>query len=73
MKTKSIDKAKNYAKKQSLDEQYKGVAIYIIRCNRTGHFYVDTNSLIRLWEQLVGYYVNGAYTSEEKEINNKNN
>ncbi|MCX2680733.1 DNA-binding protein [Galbibacter sp. EGI 63066] len=66
MKTKSIDEAKGFAKTQSLDKQYKDVAIYIIHCNRTGHFYVDTNSLIRLWEQLLGYYVNGVYTSEKK-------
>lgn len=72
MKTKSIDEAKGFAKTQSLDKRHKDVAIYIIHCNRTGCFYVDTNSLIRLWEQLFGYYVNGVYTSEKKEINDKN-
>lgn len=73
MKTKLLEEAKSFAKKQSLDKKYEDVAIYIIRCNRTGHFYVDTNSLIRLWEQLLGYYVNGVYTLEKKDINNKNN
>jgi hypothetical protein len=65
MKTTSIDEAKNYAKAQSLDKKNKNVALYIIHCNRTGNFYVDTNSLIRVWEQLVGSYINGIYTSEK--------
>lgn len=64
MKTTIIEDAKSYAKAQSLDKKNKDVAMYIIQCNRTGSFYVDTDSLIRLWEQLVGWYVNGAYTAE---------
>lgn len=65
MKTKSIDQAKGFAKSQSLNKDYKDVPIYIIHCNRTEYFYVDTNELIRLWEQLIGYYINGIFTSEE--------
>lgn len=64
MKAKSIDEAKSYAKAQSLNKDNKDVAIYIIHCNRTESFYVDTDSLIRLWEQLIGYYINGFFTSE---------
>ena len=45
--------------------KYKDEAIYIIYCSRTEYFYVDTNSLIRLWEQLFGYYENGVYTAEK--------
>ncbi|WP_449387175.1 DNA-binding protein [Chryseobacterium lineare] len=65
MKAKSIDEAKSLAKSQSLETKYKDEAIYIIYCNRTEFFYVDTNSLIRLWEQLFGYYENGVYTAEK--------
>lgn len=65
MKAKSIDEAKSLAKSQSLKTKYKDEAIYIIYCNRTEYFYVDTNSLIRVWEQLFGYYINGVYTSEK--------
>ncbi|MFT4152895.1 hypothetical protein [Parafilimonas sp.] len=64
-KTKSKNEAKRYAKSQSLDKDYRGVPVYIIHCNRTAYFYVDTDSLIRLWEQLIGYYINGIYTSEK--------
>ena len=66
MKTKSKEKAKSYAKTQSLNKDYKDVPVYVIYCNRTELFYVDTNSLIRLWEQLIGYYINGAFTDEEQ-------
>lgn len=65
MKITSLEEAKSQAEAQSLDEKYKDVAIYIIYCNRTQYFYVDTDSLIRLWEQLFGYYINGIYTSEK--------
>ncbi|MBU8882195.1 DNA-binding protein [Kaistella sp. DKR-2] len=65
MKVKSIDEAKSLAKSQSLETKYKDEAIYIIYCNRTEFFYIDTNSLIRLWEQLFGYYENGVYTAEK--------
>jgi len=64
MKAKSIDEAKNMAKSQSLETKYKDEAIYIIYCNRTEYFYIDTNSLLRTWEQLAGYYENGVYTAE---------
>lgn len=47
-------------KAKSIDE-----AIYIIYCNRTEFFYMDTSSLIGLWEQLFGYYENGVYTAEK--------
>ncbi|MFX8660859.1 hypothetical protein ABTM16_19530, partial [Acinetobacter baumannii] len=46
MKAKTIDEAKNLAKTKSLEKQYRDEAIYIIYCNRTKYFYVDTNSLI---------------------------
>lgn len=64
MKAKSIDEAKNMAKSQSLETKYKDEAVYIIYCNRTEYFYIDTNSLLRTWEQLKGYYENGVYTAE---------
>lgn len=67
MKVKSIDEAKSLAKSQSLETKYKDEAIYIIYCNRTEFFYIDTNSLIRLWEQLFGYYENGVYTAEKSQ------
>ena len=65
MKLKSKDDAKRCAKAQSLNKDYKDVAVYIIHCNRTKHFYVDTDGIIRLWEQLIGYYINGIYISGE--------
>ncbi len=65
MKTKSIEEAKSNAKAQSLNKDCKDKAIYIIHCNSTEYFYVDTNSLIRWWERLIGYYINGVFTSEE--------
>ena len=64
MKAKSIDEAKNMAKSQSLETKYKDEAVYIIYCNRTEYFYIDTNSLLRNWEQLTGYYENGVYNTE---------
>lgn len=64
MKTKSIDEAKSMAKSQSLETKYKDEAVYIIYCNRTEYFYIDTNSLLRTWENLTGYYENGVYTAE---------
>ncbi|MBL7869764.1 MAG: DNA-binding protein [Flavobacterium lindanitolerans] len=64
MKAKSIDEAKNMAQSQSLETKYKDEAVYIIYCNRTEYFYIDTNSLLRTWEQLKGYYENGVYTAE---------
>ena len=65
MKAKSIDEAKSLAKEKSLETQYKGNVIYVIYCNRTEYFYIDTDSLIRLWERLIGYYENGVYTAAE--------
>ena len=65
MKTKSKEEAKCHAKAQSLNKDYKDVPVYIIHCSRTEFFYVDTDSLIRLWEQLIGYYTNGIFTEEE--------
>lgn len=64
MKAKTIDEAKSLAKDRSLETQYKDAVIYIIYCNRTEYFHIDTNSLIRLWESLIGYYINGVYTAE---------
>ncbi len=64
MKAKSIDEAKSMAKSQSLETKYKDEAVYIIYCNRTEYFYIDTNSLLRNWEQLTGYYENGVYNAE---------
>jgi hypothetical protein len=64
MKAKSIEEAKSLAKAQSLDREYKDESIHIIYCNRTEYFYVDTDGLMRLWEQSYGYYVNGVFTSE---------
>ncbi|MEA9412601.1 DNA-binding protein [Flavobacterium sp. PL02] len=64
-KLKSLEGAKSHAKAKSIDKKYKDKTLYIIHCNRTGNFYVDTDSLIRVWEQLLGYYNNGVYTSEK--------
>lgn len=64
MKAKSIDEAKSMAKSQSLETKYKDEAVYIIYCNRTEYFYIDTNSLLRTWERLTGYCENGVYTAE---------
>lgn len=61
MKTLLIEEAKNIAKTMSLDHQYKDCPVYIIFCNRTKHFYVDTNGFIRLWEQLIGSFINGVF------------
>jgi hypothetical protein len=63
MKTKSKTEAKKLAKAYSHNKEYEDVPIYIIYCNRSEKFYVDTNSLIRLWETLIGYYINGVFTS----------
>jgi hypothetical protein len=65
MKTISLEKAKHNAKAQSLYKENKDAFLYIILCNRTENFYLDTSSLIRVWEELVGYYINGVYTSEK--------
>ena len=56
---------KEKKEKEAKDKKYKDETIHIIYCNRTEKFYVDTNGLIRLWEQSFGYYVNGIYTSEK--------
>ncbi|OXB07761.1 DNA-binding protein [Flavobacterium pectinovorum] len=64
MKAKSIEEAKSMAKSQSLEAKYEDEAVYIIYCNRTEYFYIDTNSLLRTWEQLTGYYENGVYNAE---------
>ena len=65
MKKTSKTEAKQLAKAYSHNDEYKDVAMYIIYCNRTTLYYVDTNSLIRNWEQLIGYYENGVYTAEK--------
>ncbi len=65
MKPTTIEEAMNMAKAKSLEKQYKDEAIYIIYCNRTKQYYVDTDSLIRLWELLIGYYENGVFTAEK--------
>lgn len=64
MKAKLIEEAKSIAKSQSLEKKYKDEAINIIYCNRTEYFYIDTNSLLRTWEQLIGCYENGVYNDE---------
>ncbi|ATN06702.1 MULTISPECIES: DNA-binding protein [Chryseobacterium] len=63
MKTKSRTEAKKLAKAYSYNKEYADVPVYIIYCNRSEKYYVDTNSLIRLWETLIGYYINGVFTS----------
>jgi hypothetical protein len=68
MKTTTIEQAKNMAKDMSLTKRYKKKTIYIIYCNRTEYFYIDSDSLIRLWEQLIGYYEKGVYTAENEKI-----
>ncbi|SJN18394.1 hypothetical protein FM120_01010 [Sphingobacterium faecium PCAi_F2.5] len=50
-------------KTQSLEKKHKDETTFIVYCNRTEHFYIDMDGLIRLWEQSFGYYVNGVYTS----------
>lgn len=63
MKITSKEEAKKLAKAYSHNKVYKDVDVYIIYCNRSKCFYVDTDCLIRLWEQIVGYYTNGMFTS----------
>jgi len=63
MKTKSKTEAKKLAKAYSYNKDYTDVPVYVIYCSRTEKYYVDTNSLIRLWETLIGYYINGVFTS----------
>lgn len=65
MKTKSKTEAKKLAKAYSYNNDYRDVPIYIIYCNRSENYYVDANGLIRLWERLIGYYINGIFTSEK--------
>jgi len=62
MKAKTIDEAKKLAKAYSYKKENEDVEVYIIYCNRSELYYVDTDSFIRLWEQIAGYYVNGLYT-----------
>ena len=65
MKAKTIEEAKEMAKGESLEKKHKNETVHIIYCNRTEYFYIDTDGLIRLWEQSFGYYVNGVYTAEK--------
>ena len=65
MKATTIEEAKIKAKAKSLEKKHKDESVFIIYCNRTEHFYIDTDGLIRIWEQPFGYYVNGVYTSEK--------
>lgn len=67
MKTKTIEEAKELAKGMSLEKKHKDETVHIINCNRTEYFYIDTDGLIRLWEQSFGYYVNGVYTFEKSQ------
>lgn len=57
MKAKTIDEAKSLAKDKSLENKHRNETIHIIYCHRTKYFYIDTDGLIRLWEQSFGYYV----------------
>ena len=65
MKAKTIEEAKGLAKDKSLETKFRSKTIYIIYCSRSEYFYVGTDSLIRLWERLIGYYENGIYTAEK--------
>lgn len=65
MKTKSKNEAKKRVKAYSYNRDYEDVPVYIIYCNRSENYYVDTDSLIQSWEKLIGYYMNGVYTSEK--------
>jgi hypothetical protein len=64
-KISSKKEAKQLAKAYSHNDAHKDAPIYIIYCNRTENYYVDTNGLIRLWEKLIGYYINGVFTAEK--------
>lgn len=65
MKTPSRTEAKKLAKAYSNNKDYMGMPVYIIYCSRSENYYVDTNGLIRLWEMLIGYYINGVFTPEK--------
>lgn len=65
MRTKSKSEAKKLAKAYSYNKDYTDVPVYVIYCSRTEKYYVDTNGLIRLWEKLEGYFINGVFTSEK--------
>ena len=64
MKATTIEEAKSLARAKSLEKKHKDESVFIIYCNRTEHFYIDTDGLIRLWEQAFGYYINGVFTKE---------
>ncbi|WNI34749.1 DNA-binding protein [Chryseobacterium sp. SG20098] len=71
MKTKSRTEAKKLAKAYSYNKEYADVPVYIIYCNRSEKYYVDTNSLIQSWERLIGYCINGVFTPEKQNNNIK--
>jgi len=62
---KSKTEAKKLAKAYSYNDEYKDKEIFIIYCNQSKQYYVDTNSLIRNWEEIVGYYTNGIFTANK--------
>ncbi len=66
MKSEIEDEAKRMGQDKSAEKQNE--AIFIIYCYRTKYYYVTTDSLIRNWERLIGYYENGVY-HEENQIN----
>lgn len=64
MRATTIEEAKSLARAKSLEKKHKNESVFIIYCNRTEYFYIDTDGLVRLWEKPFGYYVNGVYTKE---------
>lgn len=64
MEAKTIAEAENLAQAKSLEKKHKDESIFIIYCNRTEYFFIDTGGLVRLWEKSFGYYVNGVYIKE---------
>ena len=65
MSTETMERAKQLAQAESLRKENKDVEIYIIYCFRNNLYYVDKNSFIRLFEQIIGNYTNGIFTETD--------
>ncbi|HRP16430.1 MAG TPA: hypothetical protein PLU27_00575 [Ginsengibacter sp.] len=63
MKTKNKEEAKGFAKVKAIIKTAR-IYLYLLFI-ATEFFYADTISLTRMWEQIIGCYVNGVFTAEE--------
>ena len=69
MKKNQRTKQKNWLKHIASIKIIKMFLSISFIVTETGFFYVESNGLIRLWEKLAGYYVNGIYTAERSRHN----